>query len=165
MVPLPYYRFDPINKGKKILKEKRGKIMDLRKLDSVTKSEEGVWVPILLNGERTGIEFKIKGIDSKAFKSQSNAIRKYVQSKEKKHENTDVETMNEKMIQLIASITVDWRDTSEEGVKKGADKSGLIVDGEVLKFNLENAITVYTSYPMIADQIASDASDRSNFLA
>jgi hypothetical protein len=138
--------------------------MDLKNLDSVTKSEAGVWTQILLDGERTGVEIKIRGIDSKAFKSKSNSIRKYVQAKEKNKENADVEEMNSRMIELLAGISVDWRDTSEQGVEMKADKSGLIVDGAVLKFNLENAITVYTSYPFLADQIATASADRTNFL-
>lgn len=138
--------------------------MDLKKLDSVTKSEQGVWIPIRLDGEKTGIEIKIMGIDSKAFKSKSNSIRKYVQAKEKKNETADVEVMNEKMIELLANITVDWRDTSDEGIEIGANESGLIINGEVMKYNIENAITVYTGFPFIADQVASASADRSNFL-
>ena len=153
-----------IQKRKEILKEREEREMDLNKLDSVTKSENGVWIPIRHEGSRTGIEICIKGVDSKEFKTRSLSIRKYIHQQEKKKEEADVEITQEKMIELIAGITINWRDVSEEGVALKVDKSGLILNGEVLKFNIENAITLYTTLPFIAEQIASASADRNLFL-
>jgi hypothetical protein len=139
--------------------------MDLKRLDSVTKSEAGVWMDIINpDGDETGIQILVKGIDSKAFKSQSNAIRKYVQQQKEKGKTPVNSEMDAKSIQMLAAVTAGWRDTSEEGVKLKADADGLIMDGEVWKFNTENAITIYTAIPFIADQVASFTMKRANFL-
>jgi len=155
-----------LNHGKekeknKLREEKR---MDLKKLDSVKASEEGVWVPIFASDERTGIEILALGIDSKKFKQKSTELRKYLQKQQERKANEDIEEMDTKLINMLVALTLDWRDTSEEGVEAGADKSGLIVEGEVLKFNKENAFTVYSSYPLIPEQVLAYISDRAHFL-
>lgn len=125
--------------------------MDLKKLDSVTASEEGKWVDILDgDGNKTGIRIKVKGVDSKEFKAQSTAIRKYVQKQKEKGANEDPDVMDEKSYIMLASVTLDWEEIEE--------------DGEELVFSLENAKYLYSSYPVIANQVASFVMSRSNFL-
>lgn len=127
------------------------RIMDLKKLDSISASEEGKWVDILDgDGNKTGIRIKCKGIDSKAFKSQSTAIRKYVQKQKEKGASEDQDVMDEKSYIMLASCTLDWEEIEEDGAE--------------IKFSLENAKYLYSSYPVIANQVASFVMDRSRFL-
>lgn len=125
--------------------------MDLKKFDSVSASEEGKWLDMIDgNGMKTDIRIKCKGIDSKTFKSQATAIRKYVQKQKEKGANEDQDVMDEKSYIMLASCTLDWENIEEDGVE--------------LKFSLENAKYIYASYPIIANQVASFVMDRSNFL-
>lgn len=139
---------------------------NLKKLDSVSGSEEGKWVDILDgDGNRIGIRIKVKGIDSKTFKSQSTQIRKYVQKQKEKGAAEDQAIMDEKSYMMLAAVTVDWEDTyvDDKGVEK--TKKTLTDDDTELKFNTENAIYLYSSYPMIANQVTTFMMERSNFLA
>lgn len=133
--------------------------MDLKRFDTVARSDEGVWSDIL---DPSGVEvvarFKIAGRDSKVLKRRQQELAKKAQSKRK------VSSLEEEQdtIETISICTLEWVECEEGKEVKG---STITVDGKKLECNVENARVVYTMFPWIAEQVVEIIADRSRFLS
>ena len=95
----------------------------------------------------------LAGTDSEVYREalKSRARQRLNQQKKKNRaEQTDFDEAERKGIELLAKCTMGWRNISE--------------DGKELQFNVNNAITIYTKYPWIKEQVDVFMADRSNFL-
>ena len=156
----------PKKKKRKILKEREEEKMafTLSQLDTVKKSEEGVWRDIYAEGVKTGIQILQLGPDSKVYKQNSMAIRKYVKKQQDKKAEINQDEMDEKSYQLLAAVTADWRYVKDDGT---IIEHALLMDekGTLFEYNNENAVTLYSSWSFIADQMTEYLVDKSSFLA
>lgn len=135
----------------------------LSKLDTMTKSEEGVFFDIFYEGSASGIQIKLKGPDSKVFKQNAIALRKYITKQKEKNADINQDEADEKMIQLFAALTVDWQFVKDDGTVL-EHKLLLDEEGNELDYNLENAVTLYTNFPFVTKQVGAYVEDSTNFL-
>jgi len=128
--------------------------MDISKLATGPKSNEGVWMDILHPTTRQPIEDKdgnrarirVRSTQSRKFKRQlQGLVMKRVVDK-----NIEDEATTDESNDMIAGLIVGW-----EGI---TDK------GEPFEFSEDNAKTLLVKCPWLADQINIHAADMANFL-
>ena len=131
--------------------------MDLSKLDTVKKCEDGAVLVVLHPTELTPVvdengkpmTITLAGSDSPKFRKgkymQANkSIDKRGQFK------VTAEQLAEGNIDILAHCTLDW--------------CGVELDGEVLECTVENAKTVYRRFPWLEKQVNEFIDDLSNYL-
>jgi hypothetical protein len=131
--------------------------MDLSVFDTQEKAESGV--EMVLENPMTGeplmdkngkpVTITLLGVDSWPYQEHAKAIQaKRVQRMvhSKAGGDTDAEEMA-----LLAACTVGW--------------SGIVLDGQELKFSEGAARDLYQRFPWIKDQVDRFIGDRSNFFA
>lgn len=96
----------------------------------------------------------LAGTDSDVYRDalKARARQRLNQQKKKKNkeEQVDFDEAERKGIELLARCTMGWNHISD--------------NGKPVPFNTNNAITIYTKYPWIKEQVDTFMADRSNFL-
>jgi NAD-specific glutamate dehydrogenase len=126
----------------------------LSTLDSTTKANEGVWVDIgdPRTGQPTGLQVKILGSDSKAYKATEKEIREQVMKGT---------SFNDADGELSIRTTLDWRVVDAEGsYSKPLDDKG-----KEVPFSQEELKRAFEKYPTIRDQIVLKQKSRAVFMA
>lgn len=121
--------------------------------DNLRLQEEGIAVKIVgPNGKETGLIITVCGPDSSRAQAASSALRKEIEEQAAKEGNPDINTPEDQRrreISYLAKITKGWNKPI------GQDR---------LAFSEENAIAIYTKYPLIENQVRHTADRRSSFI-
>jgi len=97
-------------------------------------------------GVDTDITIELYGSDTIAYKKAVGIITK----RNNKRKNIPIEEIENLSIELLASITVGWKN-----LKEGA---------KTVPFNKDNAVRIYSSIPWLRKQIDAFIGDEQNFL-
>lgn len=134
-----------------------GKQIDLADIDTIKGANEGFDVRIYHPGtnEDLDITINVLGKDSDEFQKISRAQHKKRMAKTLKggfrnNATIPVEEIEQDGLELLASCTKAW--------------TGVILDGEQLECNKENAIIIYERFPWIKEQVDIAIGDRANFI-
>jgi hypothetical protein len=131
---------------------KEGKqLFDLSTLDIAAKAEEGAELSLVhpVTGEELGVYLRIAGKDSEIH---LRAIRQLADKRSKKHlrNKLTAEDVERDSMEIRARVTLSWR--------------GVVLDGEELPCNRENALALYRRFPWIVEQVDEFVYDRGNYL-
>lgn len=129
--------------------------MDLSKLSTKEKAEEGVWLNILdQNGDeivdekaKTPVRFKIAGTNSKAFKAQQKAAGDA--NRRKKNGLSTAEALDYSK-RMVAACVLEWEYVNWRGKE--------------LNCTQENILMILNESEPIMNQVNDFISDASNFL-
>lgn len=130
--------------------------IDLEQFDTRTLANDGFWVVIVnpRDDKPTDIKICILGQDSDKYREitkRQTATNLQITMKQTRHkEEKLVENVDEGLIELLAATTIAWE--------------GMTYQNQPLEFNFRNAKWLYTSYPIIRDQVTEAQRDRANFL-
>ena len=132
-----------------------GKPFDLTSLDTSEAAETGAVLDVLHPTENTplGIKITLAGADSDVYRKMVNkSVNKRVQRmKPGQSLPFTAEEQEESGLNLLAACTLAWE--------------GVVVEGETLPCNTENAKMVYRRFPWIKEQVDQFIGDRANFLS
>lgn len=130
--------------------------VDLSLLDENLKlQEEGIDVEIAgPTNKPTGLVIYIFGPDSTRAQQASRELQKQIEQEAAKEGDVDLdspEAQRRRQMSYLAKITKGWNKPP-------------MVDGEPLAFSEENAVKLYTKYPIIENQVRFKADRRSSFI-
>ncbi len=136
-------------------KNKDADFFDLSAFDeNLRLQEEGISVDIVgPNNQPTGFVIYVCGPDSTRALQASRAIQKEIEAEAAKEGNIDLDNpdaQRRRQIAYIAKITKGWNKPI------GPDR---------LEYSEENAIAIYSKYPLIENQVRLKADRRSSFIA
>ena len=136
--------------------KKKGEMpFDLTTLDTGEAAEMGATLEVLHPTENTplGITITLAGADSDVYRKMVNkSVNKRVQRiKPGQSIPFTAEEQEESGLNLLAACTLAWE--------------GVVVEGETLPCNTENAKMVYRRFPWIKEQVDQFIGDRANFLS
>ncbi|MBY2986370.1 hypothetical protein [Rhizobium leguminosarum] len=118
--------------------------------------EEGIAVEIAgPDNKPSGLLITICGPDSTRALAASLALQKEIEQEAAKEGNADIdspEAQRRRQVSYLAKITKGWNKPP-------------MVDGEKLAFSEENAVRLYTKYPIIENQVRFKADRRGSFIA
>ncbi|WP_017993946.1 hypothetical protein [Rhizobium leguminosarum] len=121
--------------------------------DNLRLQEEGIDVKIVgPNGKETDLVITVCGPDSSRAQAASQALQKEIEAEAAKEGNTDLnspEDQRRRQISYLAKLTKGWNKPI------GQDR---------LAFSEENAVAIYTKYPLIENQVRFTADRRSSFI-
>lgn len=124
--------------------------MDLSKLESISNHEEGAECQILSpsDGKLTDVYIKLKGIDSKEWRSQKKRqTAKLLSAKASgKLEELDFDALD---VDALVACTIDWR--------------GITKDNKPYPFSKKNVEALYKQSPYIVQQLLDFIGVRQNF--
>lgn len=127
---------------------------DLSKLDTSEAAETGAVLEVLHPTENTslGIKITLAGADSDIYRKTVNKnVNKRVQRmKPGQSIPFTAEEQEESGLNLLAICTLAWE--------------GVVVDGQELPCDKENAKAIYRRFPWIREQVDTFIGDRANFL-
>lgn len=135
----------------------------LEGIDTKTLSEAGVDVVIkklnssepLLAANGEPVSIKVLGPDSGKYRTLSRAqIRKRLAKRaagETEITEADMDETDRDAIEMMAGCTVGWKNVLDKA-------------GKPIPCTVENAIKLYTYYPVLREQVDLFISERSNFL-
>jgi len=114
--------------------------MDLKNIDTIAAAEKGFTHTFILpNGSDSDLKVTVLGAGSRAYKQAMAKIEAYKQQCYKRNKTPEDEVLEEMHIKMLASCTKSW-----EGVEE---------DGKEVKFSADEAIRVYTAYPLLSNQV------------
>lgn len=125
--------------------------MDLSKLDTQTKSDEGVWIHLRhpVTGMELDTEFHVYGVDSDRFKAVNDRIV------ERRRRSTsllpDQKTRDAENMERLLECVDGWRHMEWEGKE--------------LPFSRDNLEMIYTRRRWVTQQIDIMMADRQHFLS
>ncbi|MCS0459537.1 hypothetical protein [Rhizobium favelukesii] len=130
--------------------------IDLSLLDeNLLLQEEGIEVEILgPTNKPTGLKITIYGPDSSRSAQAVKELTALIEKEAAKEGDADVdspEAQRRRSIIYLAKVTKGWNLPP-------------VVDGEKLSFSEENAVKLYTKYPIIEGQIRFKADRRGSFI-
>lgn len=102
----------------------------------------------VLDAEGKEVAITLLGPDSKVFKSCQRAAQN--RRLKKRKVKITAEELDSESLEQIVSCTVGW--------------SGIVVDGQALECNRENARALYTRFGWIREQADEFIGDRANFI-
>lgn len=124
--------------------------MDLNQLQTVTSHDEGAECNILspIDGSKTDVFIKIKGADSKVWRSaKKTQMSQIIAARaDDKMDDLDYESMD---AEALAEATISWR--------------GITKDGKPYGFSKENALKLYKESPAVTNQLLAFIEQRANF--
>ena len=128
--------------------------MDLAKLDTVKKSNEGEWMTVLHPELRSPLvddkgkeaRIKIAGVDGEIARKASRENQQRRMSKRQ----ISPEDLEEEGLHLLARLTLEWE--------------GIDVDGETLECTYANAKLIYDRFRWLFIQVDAFSIDRGNYL-
>ena len=119
-------------------------------INSLIANEKGAKLHIIhpATNEETGIMITLVGADSVEWKTAMRSIRtRSLQNGKRKISDEEAESMP---FEMLAAVTLDW-----DGVEE---------NGKPIKFSKEEALRIYKTVPVIAEQVDKFVGDRANFL-
>jgi hypothetical protein len=129
-------------------------LMDLSILDTSEAAEKGAVLEIMHPTENTllGIQITLAGADSDLYRKivNKNVNKRVQRMKPGQSIPFTAEEQEESGLNLLASCTLAW--------------DGVVVDGETVPCNKENAKELYRRFPWIREQVDLFIGDRANFL-
>lgn len=125
--------------------------MDFKKLDTISAAEKGFdYVVKDLDGEDTDCIISVIGAGSRIHKQAQAKIDNQMAIFEKRGKKMDEEQSNDLYIEMLAKCTKGWVNV-EEG-------------GKQVEFSYDNAVDMYTKYPVLRNQILSAIHDVKSML-
>lgn len=139
---------------------------DLSCFNTKDNADEGVIIPVKLDGQKLPLALKIYGSDSDVVKEyEKQKIRKLGLGKKGKKEldEDDIEELldnqEEAVIIRIGGIyDYDWK-------KKAVTEEDTIIDGKVLKNDKESYALLIDKIPALKDWVMKESNERGNFLS
>ena len=131
--------FPPLRRG--LSNEKVGVIMgfDIRKIDTKAAAERGLTFELMWEDQPVGINITVVGAGSAAYKKHKAIVDGKEANAEKRGKKLTADEREMLYATLAANCTTGWE--------------GMELDGKLLEFSVENAIAVYTEFPVIATQV------------
>lgn len=124
--------------------------MELNQLETVTDHDAGAECNILspVDGKPTDVFIKIKGSDSKAWRSaKKRQTQQIIDARATSTmDKLDYEAMD---AEALAEVTMSWR--------------GITKDGKPYEFSKSNAEQLYKESPAVSNQLIEFLSNRANF--
>lgn len=146
---------------------------DLGNLDTTTLSNEGVVMPVVnpMNGQPTGFNIKLAGVDSVPYREATRATAKR-QIRASVHRSSGqmpsdheieamLDTIEENEVEVLAACVLDW--WTDEG-EDGERIDGCNFKGEVLKCTKANAKRLLAEVPVVRRKVKQFVEDEKNFL-
>lgn len=126
--------------------------VDLSKLDAgIKRQDDGILVPINgLDNKPLGFSIRVAGPDSKRAKAASEAMTDELIASEDDGRPT-ARTGAVRAIRFLARVTMGW-------------EPAVVLDGETLEYDEENAFRLYQRFDFIAQQVNRAAGKRAAFL-
>lgn len=139
---------------------------DLTGFATKDKADEGVIIPVKLDGQKLPLALKIYGSDSDVVREyEMQKIRKLGLGKKGKKELDDedieelLENQDEAVIIRIGGIyDYDWK-------KKTTTDEDTVIDGKVLKNDKESYALLIDKMPALKDWVMKESNERGNFLS
>lgn len=124
---------------------------DLASLDSSAKAERGAELEVLhpVTGEKLGIVILLAGMDSAVYRNAIAAIANR-RTKEATRRNISFDDLQKENIEILSRCTLNW--------------SGVVLDGKGLPYSREAAVSAYTRFPWLREQVETFISNRANYL-
>ena len=118
--------------------------MDFAKVDTISAAEKGFDYTFIdpRTGEDTDAVFSLYGVGSRAYKQGQAKIDAYRSLQEKRGKKVDDEDLELLHAELLAKCTRGWKNVE--------------IDGKKIEFSPENAIDLYSKYPVVSSQIISE---------
>ena len=139
---------------------------DLSCFNTKDNADEGVIIPVKLDGQKLPLALKIYGSDSDVVRDyEKQKIRKLGLGKKGKKELDEddidelLENQDEAVIIRIGGIfDYDWK-------KKTVTEADTVIDGKVLKNDKESYAMLIEKIPALKDWVMAESNERGNFLA
>lgn len=139
---------------------------DLSCFNTKDNADEGVIIPVKLDGKKLPLALKIYGSDSDVVREyEKQKIRKLGLGKKGKKELDEddidelLENQDEAVIIRIGGIfDYDWK-------KKEITTEDTIIDGKVLKNDKESYALLIEKIPALKDWVMAESNERGNFLS
>lgn len=139
---------------------------DLSCFNTKDNADEGVIIPVKIDGQKLPLALRIYGSDSDVVRDyEKQKIRKLGIGKNgKKDINEDdidelLENQDEAVIIRIGGIyDYDWK-------KKNVTNEDTIIDGKVLKNDKESYALLIEKIPALKDWVMKESNERGNFLS
>ena len=139
---------------------------DLSCFNTKDNADEGVIIPVKIDGQKLPLALKIYGSDSDVVRDyEKQKIRKLGLGKKGKKEIDEddieelLENQDEAVIIRIGGIyDYDWK-------KKQTTNEDTIIDGKVLKNDKESYSLLIDKIPALKDWVMKESSERGNFLS
>ena len=139
---------------------------DLSCFNTKDNADEGVIIPVKLDGQKLPLALRIYGSDSDVVREyEKQKIRKLGLGKKGKKEIDEddieelLENQDEAVIIRIGGIyDYDWK-------KKNVTSEDTIIDGKVLKNDRESYALLIDKIPALKDWVMKESNERGNFLS
>ena len=124
---------------------------DLASLDSAAKADDGAALEVLhpVSGEKLGMVIRLAGADSTVHRKATAAIANR-RAKGGFRRTINLDDLQTESIEVLARCTLGW--------------SGVVLDGKDVPLSKEAAVTLYTRFPWLREQVETFISDRANYL-
>lgn len=96
------------------------------------------------------VTIRLLGADSHEYRQRIRRLANQNLNK-KKRERQNLEQIEEQAAELLAAITVGW--------------SNIVLEGETVECNVDNAKSLYLDYAWIREQVDEFVGERANFLS
>lgn len=118
--------------------------MDFAKVDTIAAAEKGFTYTFVdpRTGKDTDAVFDLYGVGSHAYKQGQAKIDAYRKLQEKRGKQVDEDEVEHLHAELLAKCTRGWKNVEIEGKK--------------IEFTPENAIELYSKYPVVSGQIIAE---------
>lgn len=122
-----------------------------RDLDTVAAAEKGFdYVIRDLDDNETDAVISVVGVGSRIFKQAKQKIDNQEAAYAKRGKTMDEELSNELWIELLSACTKGWKNVEE--------------DGKQVEFTPDNVVRMYTSYPVLRNQVLAAIHDIKSML-
>lgn len=118
--------------------------MDLSTIDTLAVAEKGweyTWVHPK-TGIASDMTFSLYGAGSSAFKKGQAKIDQYHKNHERSGKKEDDDELQNLHAGLLALCTRGWK--------------GVTKNGKEVEFSFDNAVDIYTNYPLVANQVLGE---------
>ena len=125
---------------------------DFASRDVTAKADEGAELEVLdpANGKPVGVFITLAGADSSVHRKATAAIANR-RAKGGFRRNINLDDLQTESIEVLARCTLGW--------------SGVVLDGNDVPLSKEAAVTLYTRFPWLREQVETFISDRANYLS
>ena len=131
------------------MSDKKSAVIDLASLDTAALCERGAELELNspATGEPLGVYLTLAGVDSKAWRRAASAL---AEKRARQRHRVTADEVRTGTIEILARCTLAWR--------------GVVVSGQELPCNVENARELYSRFPWICEPADAFCSDRGAFL-
>jgi len=125
---------------------------DLSQLNTRVACEEGADLEVLhpVTKEKLGCVIRLIGADADSYRDAMNRRVDARVAALQRGKTATAEDNEREQIALLVAATRNW--------------TGIVENGEALKFSEAEAKRIYTQYPWLAEQVNAFITDRANFL-